>query len=116
MYAMGEGATGNVFLAIRDEHLVEGHREEDMEHMGDVREQFRYVFLDKNFPVAVREEKAREFDLLVQTEEMTVARFSMMSRYAPELVDTPENRAMKCERGLLPRIQTPLTTLMLNDY
>lgn len=83
-------------------------------------EQFRQVFLDKYFPVAVWEKKAREFDLFVQTEEMTIyqyeARFSMMSRYAPELVDTPEKRERKYERGLLPNTRTHLTTLMLSDY
>lgn len=76
--------------------------------------------MDKYFPTTVREEKAREFELLMQTKEMSVdqyeAKFSILSRYALELVNTPEKRAMWFDRGLLARIQTPLIALMLIDY
>lgn len=67
----------------------------------------------------IREDKAREFDLLEQNEEMTVdqyeAKLSELSKYAPELVDTEEKRSKKFERGLLPRIRGAVTILTLGD-
>lgn len=76
--------------------------------------------MDKYFPLTARENKARDFDRLVQTEEMTVdqyeTRFSELSRCAAEMANTPKKMIRKFEKGLHPRIQNHLAALMLTNY
>lgn len=61
--------------------------------------EFRQFFLEMYFPLTTREDKAKEFNLLVQTKKMSVdqyeAKFSELARYAPEIVTTAEKRARK---------------------
>lgn len=85
------------------------------EYEGDAREQFRHANLDKYFSFTTREDKAREFDLLVQADQYE-AKFSDLSKYDPEKVNTPAKRSRNFERGLLPRIHSQVAGFMLITY
>lgn len=73
-----------------------------LDYEGNPWERFRQAFLDKYFSFTVCEDKAREFDLLEHTEDMTVdqyeAKFSELSRYDQEKVNNPKKRARKFKK------------------
>lgn len=78
---------------------------------------FKTKFLEKYFPRSERNKRKKEFIKLVQG-NMTVpeytTQFERLSRFAPYMVDTPENKNEKYHQGLTLRIQK-LTAVYLNQ-
>jgi len=66
--------------------------------------EFVELFMKRFLPQTVRDAKAREFESLRQTEEMSVTEydllFTKLSRYAPHMVATEDMRAKRFVQGL----------------
>ena len=81
--------------------------------------QFREAFYEKYFPDNVRRQKAGEFIRLEQG-EMTVAqyeaKFTELSRFAPQLISTEEEKAFKFQDGLKPYLKNKISFLKLGVY
>ncbi|KAL3721884.1 hypothetical protein ACJRO7_034259 [Eucalyptus globulus] len=80
---------------------------------------FLEVFNDKYFSEAAREVKMVEFQRLCQgtmTVDQYEAKFTELSRYAPELVENPVNRVRRFRDGLRPELRSSLILLNLGNY
>ncbi|XP_024195741.1 uncharacterized protein LOC112198877 [Rosa chinensis] len=82
-------------------------------------DQFCKTFLDKFFPPVLQEAKVEKFNKLYQGKMSAMeydARFTELSRYAPELVSTEAKKARKFEHGLRPNIRLKVSVLRLPTY
>ncbi|XP_048140755.1 uncharacterized protein LOC125316461 [Rhodamnia argentea] len=80
---------------------------------------FAQVFNNKYFSVAARERKMREFRDLRQgnmTIEQYEIEFTGLAKYAPRMVENPEDNAMRFRDGLQPELRSRLIALNPNTY
>ena len=81
--------------------------------------QFREAFYKKYFPDSVRRQKVGEFVRLEQG-DLTVAqyeaKFTELSRFAPQLIATEEEKALKFQDGLKPYLKNKISILKLSVY
>ncbi|KAL3754128.1 hypothetical protein ACJRO7_001386 [Eucalyptus globulus] len=80
---------------------------------------FREAFNDKYFSETAREVKITEFQRLRQgslTVDEYEAKFAKLSRYAPELIENPVNRARRFRDGFRPDMRSALVLLDLKTY
>ena len=81
--------------------------------------QFEELLLSNYFPEAVRRQKRAEFIHLVQR-NMTVteyaAKFTQLSRYAPNVVADEQMRAEQFQEGLRLNIRAQVAPFMLHTY
>ena len=66
--------------------------------------EFYNVFVERFMPESLRDTKVREFELLKQTEGMSVleydTKFNQLARYAPHMVVTDNMKAKRFANGL----------------
>ena len=66
--------------------------------------EFYHAFVERYMPESLRDAKAREFELLKQTEGMSVLDydtiFNQLARYAPHMVVTDNIKAKRFANGL----------------
>jgi hypothetical protein len=82
-------------------------------------ERFKKEFDDRFFPQTQRLQCARDFQDLKQgtmTVEQYAARFNELSRYAPTLVATEENKVHRFLYGLIPRVRDRVICLGIKNY
>ena len=81
--------------------------------------QFKETFYKKYFPDSVRRQKVGEFVRLEQ-EDMTVAqyeaKFIELSRFAPQLIATEEEKTLKFQDRLKPYLKNKISILKLSIY
>ena len=77
------------------------------------------AFYKKYFPDSVRQQKVGEFVHLEQG-EMTVAqyeaKFTELSRFAPQLIATEKEKTLKFQDGLKPYMKNKISILKLGIY
>ncbi|KAK9943361.1 hypothetical protein M0R45_008971 [Rubus argutus] len=82
--------------------------------------QFEKHFYDRYIPLALRQAKVKEFQLLEQqfTESVAeyVSKFTELSRYAPEMIAIEESKALKFEQGLIEPIRRHIVGQSLTTY
>ncbi|XP_042983274.1 uncharacterized protein LOC122312677 [Carya illinoinensis] len=82
-------------------------------------ERFKEEFDNRFFPDSVKQQKAQEFASLTQgslTVEQYAAKFMALGRFAPHLISTQKMQAQKFQAGLLPRIQSQVACLRIENY
>ncbi|XP_048132209.1 uncharacterized protein LOC125314295 [Rhodamnia argentea] len=106
-----EGNAGTWWRVVKDRVFPEG--------TVPVWDTFVEAFNNKYFSRTAREQKMAEFFRLRQN-QMTVdqyeAKFSELSKYAPRLIEDPEDRARRFGDGLKPEIKSVLAPFNLQDY
>ncbi|XP_010648083.1 uncharacterized protein LOC104878882 [Vitis vinifera] len=81
--------------------------------------QFREAFYKKYFPDSVRRQKVGEFVRLEQgdlTMAQYEAKFTELSRFAPQLIATEEEKTLKFQDGLKPYLKNKISILKLSVY
>ena len=81
--------------------------------------QFREAFYKKYFPDSIRQQKVGKFVHLEQG-DLTVAqyeaKFTELSRFAPQLIATEEEKTLKFQDGLKPYMKNKISILKLSIY
>ncbi|KAL3739197.1 hypothetical protein ACJRO7_020578 [Eucalyptus globulus] len=80
---------------------------------------FLEAFNDKYFSETTREVKIAKFQRLHRgslTVDKYEVKFAELSRYAPELIENPINRARRFRYGFKPNLRSPLVLLDLRTY
>ncbi|KAF5477291.1 hypothetical protein F2P56_003941, partial [Juglans regia] len=82
-------------------------------------QRFKKEFDDRFFPVSVRQQKAREFNNLVQggtTVEQYARKFMELGRFAPHLIATEELQVERFLEGLRPEIRRHVACLQIMEF
>ena len=81
--------------------------------------QFKDAFYKKYFPDSVRRQKVREFVRLEQRDLIVAqyeAKFTELSRFAPQLIATEEEKALKFQDGLKSYLKNKISIMKLGVY
>ena len=81
--------------------------------------QFISIFMNQFFPQTEHDARREEFEHLVQgslSVSQYESKFTDLSRYATDLVDTDEKKVRRFLCGLRPMTQTLLAVMKLKDY
>ena len=81
---------------------------------------FYSAFVERFVPESLRDAKAREFELLKQTEGMPVldydTRFNQLAKYAPHMVMTDNIKAKRFANGLIKYLFREVPLTMTSTY